>query len=276
MTATNMQSYPDLDDLRRETALMDLDPDFRSVLKDNSVMIVGPAETLLGTGQGKIIDSHDLVVRFNTAIRYMPFSSDLATDIGTRTDILYCNNEVLTEGILHQEGISHEAFREACEVAGIKYLVSTNNDFTFPAPDKPGPSCQAEYLAFKLFLQQQEIEIGFRMLSATSAVARKLLDGYIARTGFLAIMDLLAYDIRRLTITGMTFYHQGGHLFFEECASELHPMKDHNGGEPAGNIKGHNSYLELELMRKLAHVHGAKLQLDEHLQALLAARGTRD
>lgn len=273
MKATDTPGYPDITELRREIALIDLDAEFGRLINGKDVVVVGPAETLRGTGQGKLIDAHDLVVRFNTAIHYIPFNRELANDIGARTDIIYCNNEVIIKQILFQQGISHEKFRRACEVAGIKYLVSTNNGFTFPSADAPEPRCRSEYLAFNLFLRQQGLEMGFRMLHSTSARARTLLSGYTGRTGFLAILDLLSYDIRKLTITGMTFYHSGGHLFLEDTASELHPMKDHQGRESPENVKGHNSYLELELLRKLASLYGPKLQLDEYLQMLLNARG---
>lgn len=273
MKATDKQGYPDADDLQHEIALIELDPDFGRLLSGKDVIVVGPAETLRGTGQGKLIDAYDLVVRFNSVIHYLPFTRELANDIGTRTDILYCNNEVIIKHILFQQGISHEQFRSACEVAGIKYLVSTNNGFTFPSPDEPQPHCWSEYLAFNLLLKQQGLGMGFRMLYSTSARARTLLSGYTGRTGFLAVLDLLSYDIHKLAITGMTFYHSGGHLFFRDNASELHPMKDHQGREPPENAKGHNSYLELDLMRKLASLYGPKLQLDEYLQKLLDAHG---
>lgn len=272
MKATDNQSYSDTGELQHEIALIELDSDFNRLLSGKDVIIVGPAETLRGKGQGKMIDAHDLVVRFNSAIHYIPFSRELANDIGTRTDILYCNNEVIIKQILFQQGISHEKFRRVCEVAGIKYLVSTNNGFTFPAADAPSPHCWSEYLAFNLFLKQQGVGMGFRMLHSTSARARTLLSGYTGRTGFLAVLDLLSYDLHKLAITGMTFYHSGGHLFFNDSASELHPMKDHQGRESPGSVKGHNSYLELELMRKLASLYESKLQLDEYLQKLLDAR----
>lgn len=273
MKAKNEQHYPDTNELQHEIASIELDPDFGRLLSGKDVVIVGPAETLSGKRQGKMIDEHDLVVRFNTAIHYIPFTRELAEDIGTRTDILYCNNEVIIKQILFQQGISHEKFRRVCEEAEIKYLVSTNNGFTFPAADEPAPHCWSEYLGFNLFLRQQGLRMGFRMLYSTSARARTLLGGYTGRTGFLAILDLLSYDIKSLFITGMTFYHSGGHLFLEDRASHLHPMKDHHGQAAPQNVKGHNSYLELELMRKLALLYSSKLQLDEHLQKLLDARG---
>jgi hypothetical protein len=273
MKAIVEQDLPDLKELQREIALIEPDTDFGRLLSGKDVIIVGPAETLIGTGQGKMIDAYDLVVRFNTAIHHIPFASELANDIGTRTDILFCNNEVIIKQILFQQSITHEKFRRVCESASIKYLVGTNNGYTFPADDEPEPRCRSEYLAFDLFLKQQGIGMGFRMLHSTSARARTLLNGYIGRTGFLAVLDLLSYDIRRLAVTGMTFYHSGGHLFLEKGAGELHPMKDHQGRESPESVAGHNSYLELALMRKLARLYGPKLQLDEHLQKLMDSGG---
>jgi Glycosyltransferase family 29 (sialyltransferase) len=273
MKATEQQSYPDSEAIQREMALIELNPDFGRLLKGKDVVIVGPAELLRGKGLGKMIDAYDLVVRLNTAIHYMPFNRELANDIGARTDILYCNNEVIIKHILLQQGISHEKFRSVCEEAEIKYLVSTNNGFTFPPQDEPAPHCWSEDLAFNLFLKSQGLRMGFRMLYSTSARARTILGGYTGRTGFLAILDLLSYDLHRLAITGMTFYHGGGHLFFADRASSLHPMKDHQGQESPENVRGHNSYLELELLRKLARLYGPKLELDEFLQKLLDVRG---
>lgn len=257
-------------------ASIEVDSDFAHLLKDKRVMVVGPAETLRGSGQGKMIDSNDLVVRFNTAIQYVPFPHDLATDIGTRTDILYCNNEVLMDGILRQGAMSHQAFGAVCAQAQLKYVVSTNNDYTFFGGGMTEKDSLSEYLALKLLVAQLDGPIGFRMLHSTSAVARQLLDGYVARTGFLAILDLLAYDIRQLSITGMTFYHKGGHLFFEEYASELDPMLSHLGQGPPENVKGHNSYFELDVLKELARVYGPKLKFDAQLEALLAARDTTE
>ena len=276
MKATGKQIDPDAQELQHEIALIELDTDFGRLLSGKNVVIVGPAETLQGKGQGREIDEHDLVVRFNTAIQYIPFTSELAHDIGTRTDILYCNNEVIIKQILFQQGISHEQFRSACEAAGIKYLVSTNNGFSFPTAGDAEPHCRSEYLAFNLFLKQQGLGMGFRMLHSTSACARTLLSGYTGRTGFLAVLDLLSYDIHQLAIKGMTFYHSGGHLFSKELTGELHPMKDHRGQESPESVKGHNSYFELEVMGKLCRLYGPKLQPDEHLQKLLDASVTTE
>jgi hypothetical protein len=246
----------------------DYDADYHRLLKGKRVAIVGPAETLIGTGQGDLIDSYDLIVRFNTVIRYLPFPDELARDIGTRTDLLYANTEVVLDGIVDQRDVSHTGFAALCDQLALKYIVSTNNDFTYK-DSRQARQCHADGETAKRFLRDQKIKTAFRMLFATSNLARKWLSGYIARTGFLAIVDLLAYNVSQLYITGMTFYHQGGHLFLADRASELHPLKNHRGELPKDGNLGHNSYFELELMRILADAFGEKLQLDERLQQLM-------
>lgn len=249
----------------------DYDAHYDGLLKGKTIAIAGPAETLIGTGQGELIDSYDLVVRFNTVIRYLPFPDHLARDIGTRTDLLYANNEVVLDGIIDQRDVSHSNFAALCDQLAMKYIVSTNNDFTWEN-SRQARQCRTDSETAKRFLGDHKIKTGFRMLFATSDLVRKWLSGYIARTGFLAIVDLLAYDISQLYITGMTFYHQGGHLFLADHAAELHPLKNHLGQLPKDGVLGHNSYLELELMRSLAASFGEKLKFDDRLQTLIEGR----
>jgi glycosyl transferase family 29 (putative sialyltransferase) len=246
----------------------DYDPHYHELLKGKKIAVAGPAETVIGTGQGDLIDSYDLVVRFNTVIRYLPFTDELAHDIGTRTDILYANNEVVLDGIVGQRDVSHSKFAELCDQLAIKYIVSTNNNFSYSNPSQ-ARQCLADGETVKRFLRDHEIRTAFRMLFATSELASRWLSGYIARTGFLAILDLLAYDVSELYITGMTFYHQGGHLFLADHASELHPLKNHRGELPKDGIMGHNSYFELEAMRSLGASLGEKLKFDARLQELM-------
>src|SRR6185295_3450509 len=209
----------------------DYDAHYHELLNGKKIAIAGPAETVIGTGQGDLIDSYDLVVRFNTVIRYLPFTDELARDIGTRTDVLYANNEVVLDGIVEQRDVSHSKFADLCDQLAIKYIVSTNNNFSHKN-QRQARQCVADGETVKRFLRDHEIRTAFRMLFATSELASQWLSGYVARTGFLAILDLLAYDVSQLYITGMTFYHQGGHLFLADHASELHPLKNHRGELP--------------------------------------------
>jgi hypothetical protein len=261
----------ELESVKSGSLKLDFDPDYDGLLKRKRVAIVGPAETLIGTGRGDLLDSYDLVVRFNTVIEYLPFSVELARDIGTRTDILYSNNEVLMEGIVGRKLISHEKWAEVCERVGIKYVVGANNDFRHATGEALRP-CYSERERFQRFLDEHGIETRFRMLFHISDTATRFLAGHVGRTGFLAIFDLLSFDLAELYITGMTFYHKGGHLFLKDRAPELHPLKDHRGESPKDNSPGHNSYLELELLRAFSDSFGGKLILDEQLQTLLEGR----
>lgn len=249
----------------------DHDQSYSRLLAGKRVAIVGPAETMIGTGQGSLIDSHDLIVRFNTVVGYLPFPDDLARDIGAKTDVLYSNNEILLDGIIDQKVVSHTRFVEICEILPLRYIVSTNNGFTYKDSDMAS-KCYGERERFESFLRSHKIKAGFRMLFATSDMAKKWLRGHTGRTGFIAILDLLSQDINQLYVTGMTFYHSGGHLFLPDRADELDPLTNHRGEKPRDNSLGHNSYLELELMRALSNHFREKLKLDERLQSLLETR----
>lgn len=78
--------------------LVSIVQDYRERLKSSSyskylhnkrVVIVGPDDRLIGKGKGDMIDSYDVVIRFNTAIEFMPFKAGLIPDIGRRTDVIY-------------------------------------------------------------------------------------------------------------------------------------------------------------------------------------------
>jgi len=274
MTTSSRQAYPDVNDIRGDLPRLDFDADYGRLLEGKDVIVVGPAETLLGRGRGRVIDSFGLVVRFNTAIEYMPFADGLARDVGARTDILYCNSEVLGDRIVREQGLTRERFVRSCAEAGIKYFVGVNNDYVRGETDGQLPKGQAQLDEFRNFLADSGVSARCRMLFSTPAVARGWLGGYIGRTGFLGIVDLLRHAPRRLHITGMTFYHKGGHLFLEDCVAELDPLRNHRGILPE-HMLGHNSYRELQLTGTLAACFGPRLQLDEQVRKLLEAGGRR-
>lgn len=253
-----------------ELSRLEADPEYKRLLDGRSVIVVGPAKTLIGSNLGRTIDSYDLVVRFNTVIEYLPFPGELSADIGTRTDIIYFNNEVMIDDIIGQRRIKHERFINIARQLQMKYLICTNNGFSFDERLSMATNCQDEEARFRQFLVENNLCIGFRMLYQLPALVRSWLRGHVGRTGFMAIADLLSYDISRLHISGMTFYHAGGHLFLKDSISELHPLGNHRGEMPSSpDILGHNSYLELEAMRKLANEYGEKLLLDADVKNLL-------
>ena len=71
-------------------------------LAGKRIILVGPADYLVGSGQGDEIDSYDLVVRMNLS---SPVPEELKHDIGSRTDILY--HIAITEKQIQDMGMPH-------------------------------------------------------------------------------------------------------------------------------------------------------------------------
>lgn len=265
------------DGLLADLSRLELDPEYQQLLHGKNVIVVGPAQTLLGTKQGLMIDAYDLVVRFNTVIDHLPFSDELAGDVGSRTDILYSNNEVLMDGILGQNRISHEQFVRVADQSNIRWIISTNNSFSYQKAAVRTLKCYAEEEEFQHFIAEKNIHAQFSMMFSLPDLVKKWMNGYAGRTGFLALVDLLRYDLNRLHIIGMTFYHGGGHLFLKDSVRELHPLGNHRGElPPSPEILGHNSFLELEIMKVLARHFRDKLTMDSELLALLADGSSAD
>jgi hypothetical protein len=250
----------------------DADPAYEQLLKGKRVVVVGPSRTTLGTRHGRAIDSYDIVVRFNDAIEHMPFTGHGADDLGMRADIIYCN-QVFLKRIIGGWGIGPERLVSACDRAGVKYFTCTNNSLSFARTGEPNPQCRdvERNLTsdFETFRRRHVMGPALRVVYAASELLTKWLQGNFGRTGFIAIADLLSFEISHLHVTGMTFYHGGGHLF-PESASDLHPLKNRDGTW-ARDLSGlgHNSYLELEVMRVLARCYRDRLTVDQPLQDLL-------
>lgn len=60
-------------------------------VRGKRVAIVGKAGSIIGSGEGKLIDSYDIVVRVN---QKLPLDPKLHPDMGSRTDILYTNHGI--------------------------------------------------------------------------------------------------------------------------------------------------------------------------------------
>jgi len=239
----------------------DIDPGFSRLVGGKTVAVVGPARTLIGNRNGPHIDSHDLVVRFNDA-GDLPSRPDLVADIGSRTDILYCNQVIL-----------RRALANGATWDGLAYVVCTNNSLSFTTDGRPEPTCDPQdrevIRRLAAALARQGSTTRWRVVRAASEELSRQLHGHWPRTGLVGIADLLSFGVERLFITGMTFYHGGGHLLMP-ASHELHPLKNRDGTwarSPSG--VGHDSYRELEVMRRLAQEHRGVLELDPALQALL-------
>lgn len=263
----------EIEEIRCGKRKLDEDPAFARLLNDKSVVVVGPARTLLGQKQGRFIDSHDIVVRINDVLEHFPPPPHLGEDIGTRADIIYCNQVILRKNIVGEEGITHGKFFHICDQLGVKNFVCTNNSLSYDRSGSPLPSCpkadRAAIADFEKLLLHCKQRPSLRVVYGASETLMRWLGGNWARTGFITIMDLLGFGIRNLSVTGMTFYHGGGHLFAHQSA-DLHPKRNRDGTSsisPSG--QGHDSFLEVKVMNLLRRSYGENLVVDGHLERIL-------
>lgn len=148
------------------------------------MVLVGPANTLMGQGMGPWIDGHDVVVRINHA---WPLPKHMSGDIGTRTDILYHNLNPKKQRLRKKEiAKMHQS--------GIQWIVSTH------------PAVRARYRRRQRLLRRLSGRlVRFR---AVPLSVKKRLRPHVgsANGGLIAIVDLLRYPIARLYVTGFSFY----------------------------------------------------------------------
>lgn len=250
----------------------DADGEFARLVTGRRVAVVGPARTLVGKEQGPLIDSFDLVVRFNEAFEYLEREGALARDFGTRADIIYANQVLLRRRAL-ETAERRRRFVAACDRLQVKTIVCANNSLSFDRDGQATAGCPVfdrgvpEEIA--MLLCRAGLPTRCRVPFAPGEILHRWLGGNWARTGFIGVFDLLTLPVARLYLSGLTFYHQGGHIT-ESPANVLHPMKNRDGSwAQAADGVGHNSYLERDIMQVLARSFRERLSVDEDLLKVL-------
>lgn len=158
---------------------------FLALVKGRRVVIVGPSNSLTGSGQGPRIDSFDLVVRLNKSFRIPKGKSG---DLGTRIDILY-NNLNLTDSP-GENVLNIPRLRDR----GVKFICS---------PYPPVPPFDRD---ISRHMRESRGIIPFHHID--SQLYNRICQYIQSRplTGTCAIFDLLKFSPEELHICGMDFY----------------------------------------------------------------------
>jgi hypothetical protein len=251
----------------------DVDAGFRSLVAGRRVAVVGPALTLAGAASGREIDGFDLVVRFNETFEHLPFDERTARDVGERCDIVYANQTILLTRIAGRSRTARQGMLATARACGLKYLVCTNNSLSYNADGTPRHSCPAPQrgLARKVgrAIADGDTPTQLRMVFDAAQRASEHLDGHYGRTGFIAILDLLGCAPAELFVTGMSFFHGGGHQLAPN-APPLRPRDNRDGSASAdASGRGHDSTRELAVMRRLIEGSPSVLRVDAPLAVLL-------
>ena len=223
-------------------------------LKGLKVIIVGPDTSILGTKLGSFIESFDVVVRINTAYNFVPFKKEWVKDIGSRTDIFYMAPSSM-KWIAEKD---MDNFYKRLQQSKCKFLCYQNghNGADYITGDYVYPKVK-EVIKAALLSPKKPKDIRTQLSSSHDSCLNlcKLLskvagETVLTRTGLLAIWDCLNHGAASVTVTGMSFYHGGGHLF-RVVEGELDPLRDH-----LDHKSYHNSNIEVILLRQMIEIFG--------------------
>ncbi len=170
---------------------------FYEYVQGKTIALVGPAESILGTGRGHIIDKFDVVVRLNKSI---PLPKDLSRDIGTRTDVLY--NSLNTSDFPGENKLSPTLHKKY----GIKFVCSS-----YP--------CMSVFREDILhYVRKYKFELPFKVMDERKFRKFEQYLGTRPYTGTCAIMELLSFPIKYLYITGLDFYYSKYYSQYREIS----------------------------------------------------------
>lgn len=205
--------------------------EFRGLVKNKKIAIVGPANYITKFNWGGIIDSYDLVVRVNRGIELVETQS---RSIGKRTDILYnCLIEKIDNG-------GHISLRNL-KKNNVKWV------------------CAPLYSDIKGNVFENTLDPEIKLLTVLKL--RYFLNLHIydyknysilnnelkcrANTGFSAIFDLLENEAKEIYITGFSFYldsfikgyKKGSNKNEEDFANKCFNSIRHNQNNQWGYLK---------------------------------------
>ena len=211
-------------------------------LRNRTVVLVGPSYHTKGTKQVDIINSYDVVVRMNIGFRVT--SEKVRKDIGDRINVLYCG---LSTYFFHTKLFSYESFKDM-KKRGLKWIVCTHQKGTINRLKKVNESSK---FSINIVPKKDYKYVRNKMKKKPS-------------TGIVTVYNLLQYDIKKLYITGMSFYDIGA----------IKKRRSYYGGYQDNIIYidkkkiNHNMVRETGLMRDL-YENDKRIECDEVLKEIL-------
>lgn len=194
---------------------------FINFIRDKSIALVGPAESIVGTNKGSIIDKFDLVVRLNKSI---PLPESIKNDIGSRTDIMY--NSLNTTDFPGENKLNPKIYKKY----GVKYVCSSypfnNNIFHDDILN---------------YVNKYKFELPLKVMDDMKFKKFENILGTRPYTGTCAIMDLLSYPIKYLYITGLDFYQT---KYYDEYRRISKGTLKYNKNSPIHQCKPQLDYLK--------------------------------
>lgn len=203
------------------------------LIENKKVVLVGPAQYLVGKNLGKVINEYDTVCRVN----YMA-PGNFTADYGDRTDIMFYNCSTVSLGQMKKHFKDYPGFTENLQLVvcpSIKVL----------GPEK-WQEWDLDYVSqtvanFKSINTHNKdfywIGIGnYRCLF-------DMIKCQEPNSGMLAILMILKHNPKELFITGFTFYASKHDTYFKGYATRAPNWKGYSGHPQPDQIDFFRSYV---------------------------------
>jgi hypothetical protein len=165
---------------------------FEDLIKDRSVLLIGPASYLLDTPIAEKTLNYDTVIRVNSGVDLV---EKIPEYVGKRTDVLFttCDRDPSndTNNRKVDSWIKNNVGHVRISPPGIRQHFQSN---------------------IEMFIRENRDRLNFSIIDKQQYIDQISLCGdSIPNTGFSAIMDCLFHNPKKIHISGITFF-KGGYL----------------------------------------------------------------
>jgi len=216
-------------------------PNIENIVTNKRVALVGPAPSLIGLGDGNLIDSYDVVVRVNQKFK---LSTKNEKDYGSRNDILI--------GSFNSENIK-ECDKNYEYIKSFQHIIGV----------MPSSNYQPKINFFEKLIRD-----GVNSTRLNDRYIYKVFKdvGTVPNSGLMGIIFLMNYNIKELYVAGLTFYNMGkfGDIYYDDYKDSVE-SSGQNIDKDSHAHKIHKQKPQIEYFKKLYNENKEIIKLDKYL-----------
>jgi hypothetical protein len=225
----------------------------KDIVKNKSIVIIGPSPSLLEKENGKLIDSYDIVIRVKKGY---PIKDHLKKNLGEKLDIL-CTHLKLSQNNLDQESLK-QIYKSECRLIYMPYPITVDPFKRFYNNFVP---YYKNFLMENNKLLNRMIEVDTGQEEIYNKHSKKM--NTTPTTGIAMILDLLECDYKELFITGFTFRLDG---YYEDYKTKEEDKESYIRTFVTRQI--HNTNNEANYLKPLL-LNKNNIKLDDKLKSIL-------
>jgi hypothetical protein len=233
----------------------------RNFFKGKRVAIIAPSPSVRETANGSEIDKYDIVVRINKNWKY---SLELNKYVGSRTDIVYncINPDPECGGNIDFDYVKNN----------LKYIavsIPIINDESHRDAMFHNNTVINNYIQF---ITNNNNRVKYYIVNKNLYNTYDNILKSRPNTGFMAILDILSYDIKELYIKGFTFFRDGylsnyrNTVFGEKTDEKSSASKVNSIIQKCGN---HDIDKQINLFKKIYYSKKSIIKIDPAMKRIL-------